>query len=69
MVRRSTKKNKPGRRFVKGIGRRYALYVPVDEEPLMEQVRGRLDARRAEGSRSSLSFEIIRLVKLGLASD
>lgn len=53
----------------KGIGKRVAIYVPVDEEPILDKIAKRLSKTRAEGFRSSFSFEVIRLLKVALAVD
>ena len=50
----------------KGIGRRVAIYVPVEDEPILDMIAKRLKLTRAEGFRSSFSFEVIRLLKVAL---
>jgi len=57
------------RKKEKGIGKRVAIYVPVDEEPILDKIAKRLKDTRAEGFRSSFSFEVIRLLKVALAAD
>jgi len=57
------------RKKEKGIGKRVAIYVPVDEEPILDKIAQRLKITRADGFRSSFSFEVIRLLKVALAAD
>jgi len=51
----------------KGIGKRVAIYVPVEDEPILDKIARRLDQTRKEGFRTSFSFEVIRLLKIALA--
>jgi len=50
----------------KGIGKRVAIYVPVEDEPILAMIAKRLKLTRKEGFRTSFSFEVIRLLKVAL---
>ena len=51
---------------VKGTGRKLAVYVPKDDEYVIKEIEGIMQSRKDSGLKSSLSFELIRLAKLGL---
>ena len=57
-----------GRKKGKAIGKRVAIYVPVDEEPVLDKIAERLKHTRAKGYRTSFSCEVIRLLKDSLAT-
>lgn len=50
----------------KGIGRKLAVYVPKADEFVIDELEALRVARQKKGYRTSLSFELIRLAKLGL---
>jgi hypothetical protein len=50
----------------KGIGRKLAVYVPKSDEFVIDEIEELKKARQSKGYRTSLSFELIRLAKLGL---
>lgn len=47
----------------KGIGKKLAVYVPKEDEWVIGRLEEIQSNRRAEGYRTSLSYELIRLVK------
>lgn len=47
----------------KGIGKKLAIYVPKEDEWVVDRLEDIQKNRRAEGYRTSLSYELIRLVK------
>jgi hypothetical protein len=50
----------------KGVGKKLAIYVPREDEFVLEELEKLRTARARAGYRTSLSYELIRLTKLGL---
>jgi len=50
----------------KEMGIKLAVYVPSEDAHIVDKIRSLEDQHRKEGYRTSVSFETIRLVKLGL---
>lgn len=50
----------------KGVGRKLAIYVPKCDEYVVDEVEALMEQHAIEGYRTSLSFELIRMAKLGL---
>jgi len=46
-----------------------SVYVTSEDEEAIDQVKKKMDDRIAAGYRSSMGFEILRLVKIGLLHD
>jgi hypothetical protein len=51
------------RKNTKGIGTKLAIYVPKEDEWVIDQLETIKTNRRKDGYRTSLSYELIRLVK------
>jgi len=50
----------------KGIGKKLAVYVPKCDEFVIDAIEELKQAHQRKGYRTSLSYELIRLAKLGL---
>jgi len=50
----------------KGVGKKLAVYIPREDDFVLEELEALRVARARAGYRTSLSYELIRLVKLGL---
>jgi len=50
----------------KGVGQKLAVYVPKEDVFVVDKIKGLMDQHKKEGYRTSLSFELIRLAKVGL---
>ena len=53
-------------RALKGVGRKLAIYIPNEDGFVLDELEHLRIARAKAGYRTSLSYELIRLVKLGL---
>ena len=49
-----------------GIGRKLAIYLPKQDEFLFDHIEKTMEVRGKDGYHTSLSFELIRLAKLGV---
>ena len=61
-----SKKSAAGESSTKGIGRKLAVYVPKSDEFVIDEIELLKETRQKAGYRTSLSYELIRLTKLGL---
>lgn len=52
----------------KGIGKKLAIYVPREDEYVVEELNKIADTQTRLGFRTSLSFELVKILKVGLAS-
>ena len=70
MGKKTAKKVKGSKKdtTTKGVGRKLAIYVPKVDEWVIDELDEIQKARLAEGYRTSLSYELIRLVKEALES-
>lgn len=51
----------------KGKGKKLAIYVSSEDMPVVDGIEGIVNKRKEAGFRTSFSFEIVRLARLGLA--
>jgi hypothetical protein len=52
----------------KGIGKKLAIYVPKEDEYVVEELNKIVDSQIRLGFRTSFSFELVKSLKAGLAS-
>lgn len=52
----------------KGIGKKLAIYVPREDQYVIDALNAAKDSRIKEGLRTSLSFELVKALKDGLVS-
>jgi hypothetical protein len=52
----------------KGIGKKLAIYVPKEDEYVIEELNKILDKQIRAGFRTSFSFELVKALKAGLAA-
>jgi len=53
---------------VRGIGKKLAIYVPKEDEYVIEELNKIWDRQVRAGFRTSFSFELVKALKAGLAS-
>jgi hypothetical protein len=53
----------------KGIGKRLTIYVPLKDMGVIRELEKISETRRGKGYQSSLSFELLRLARVGLSVD
>ena len=52
----------------KGVGKKLAVYVPKCDEYVVDELERLGEKHSKEGYRTSLSFELIRMAKIGLVA-
>ena len=63
---RCTRKPRASKK-IKGIGKKLAIYVPREDEYVLEELNRIIDTQTKLGFRTSLSFELVKTLKAGLA--
>ncbi len=53
----------------KGIGKRLTIYVPLKDMDVIRELEKISETRKSKGYQSSLSFELLRLARIGLGVD
>jgi len=64
VTKKAAKKERaPRQDTTKGVGKKLAIYVPKEDEWVIDKLMTIQSDRRKEGYRTSLSYELVRLVK------
>lgn len=53
---------------IKGVGKKLAIYVPKEDEYVIEELNKIVDSQIRQGFRTSFSFELVKALKSGLAA-